>query len=215
MKEVWAVCTVNENYEISNLGNVRNVKTQKAISQGDNGHHYKNVCLYNKGKKKIHYVHRLVAQAFIPNPKNFTQVNHKDGNKNNNCVQNLEWVTCTENLNHAIKNGLRTVTEKMRENAKKQLKNLTSKQLKKGRNNLCRIIKEKNKNGLIRWESRNQFKPLYCIELRKVFLCAYRVEEKLGIKKDAIQKAMNKGYKTCGGYHWRYTRFNRFLYNAR
>ena len=56
--------------------------------------------------------------------------------------------------------------------------------------------------------SLNQAKPIKCIELNKIFLCPFRVEQKLGIKKSAIHKAMNKKYKTCGGYHWIYIKNN-------
>lgn len=67
----------------------------------------------NDGKSKSYKVHRLVLLTFLPNPNSDTlQVNHIDGNKENNTLKNLEWVTCQENIEHAIKNKLRTGKEK-------------------------------------------------------------------------------------------------------
>lgn len=65
------------------------------------------VTLKYKGKNKRFYVHRLVAEAFINNIDNKSQVNHIDGNKENNCSNNLEWVNAKENIQHALKNRLR------------------------------------------------------------------------------------------------------------
>lgn len=67
---------------------------------------YRIVNLAIDGKYKSRYVHRIVAQAFIPNPNNLPQVNHKNGDTLNNSVKNLEWVTCSENISHAYKTGL-------------------------------------------------------------------------------------------------------------
>jgi formate dehydrogenase assembly factor FdhD len=67
---------------------------------------YKSVVMTINGKQYTALVHRLVAQAFIPNPKNLPQVNHKDGNKSNNRVENLEWCTPKENAQHALRTGL-------------------------------------------------------------------------------------------------------------
>ena len=82
------------------------------------------VYLYKNGEGKRFLVHRLVALTFIPNPENKPQINHKDGNPLNNNVNNLEWVTSSENIRHGIKNGLiNNYTEKAKrsrsENGKK------------------------------------------------------------------------------------------------
>ena len=70
-------------------------------------HGYQKVNISMHGKEKLISVHRLVAEAFIPNPDNKPEVNHKDGNKKNNAVWNLEWVTSKENIAHAYRTGPR------------------------------------------------------------------------------------------------------------
>lgn len=71
-----------------------------------NGLGYLQVKFTINNKEYRKYIHRMVAEAFIPNPNNYTDVNHKDGNKQNNTVENLEWVSRSQNIAHAIKNGL-------------------------------------------------------------------------------------------------------------
>lgn len=108
MIEIWKTIKNYENYEISNFGRVRrkfkNGKTHYLKSiKTEKG--YLVVILYNNEKKqKKLRIHRLVAQAFIPNIFNKPQVNHIDLDKTNNQVQNLEWVTNQENINHYYKN---------------------------------------------------------------------------------------------------------------
>ena len=94
-----------ENYIIDHRGMVFNTKTRlvKKPTSNRSGKGYLFVDLYNNGVSKRFYIHRLVAEAFIPNTENKPYINHKDGNPQNNCVDNLEWCTPLENVEHASK----------------------------------------------------------------------------------------------------------------
>lgn len=106
--EQWKIVQDFENYLISNLGNVKTVNGKpKKIVYDNKG--YGRVELWKNNKGRKFRVHRLVAEAFIPNPLGKEQVNHIDGNKKNNCVSNLEWVTPKENIRHAIENNLSSI----------------------------------------------------------------------------------------------------------
>ena len=97
-----------EDYIITKNGEVFNKRNGHKIKPQINGTGYYRVGI----RGKLHFVHRLVAKLYIPNPENKPQVNHKDGNKLNNNVDNLEWVTNKENTIHAIKTGLQPIEEK-------------------------------------------------------------------------------------------------------
>lgn len=116
MQEIWKDIVGYEGlYQISNLGRIKRLKKlivlqnggkyyleEKILKPGKNSRGYNLVVIKGKALR----IHRLVAETFIPNPENKQQVNHKDGNKNNNRAENLEWCTCKENVNHAIKIGV-------------------------------------------------------------------------------------------------------------
>lgn len=93
-------------YRVDIFGNVTRVKDGTEAPQHISRFGYANVMLYKNGKQKQHKVHRLIAEAFIPNPYNKPQVNHLDGNKAHNVVWNLEWSTAKENNIHASDTGL-------------------------------------------------------------------------------------------------------------
>lgn len=116
--EIWKP-THYKNYEVSNKGRVRNKATKVILKPYKNKQGYLQVGLMENGKHYARRVHRLVAIAFISNPLNKETVNHKDGNKENNNVSNLEWNTIKENIDHSIKvlgvnpaNGLEKTHEK-------------------------------------------------------------------------------------------------------
>lgn len=92
-------------YQVSNLGNVRNTRNNYVYHMYAKNKRYYTVVLYYNGKRITKRVHRLVAETFISNPNNLPQVNHKDLNKQNNNVDNLEWCDASFNVRHAIKNG--------------------------------------------------------------------------------------------------------------
>ena len=96
----------NNSYLINTKGEVFSKKTGKQLKPHLHEKGYLRVTLQCDGKKKKHRIHRLVAEQFINNPDNLPQVNHKDGNKLNNDISNLEWCTQSQNMQHAVENGL-------------------------------------------------------------------------------------------------------------
>ena len=105
--EYWSVIPFATNYSVSTYGRVGNNRTLKILVQTINQHGYHCLTLTtNSGQPRNFRVHRLVGLVFIPNPENKPYINHKDGNKSNNHVSNLEWVTAQENNLHARNMGL-------------------------------------------------------------------------------------------------------------
>jgi len=117
MEEIWKNVVGYEGfYEVSNFGNIKRVGGFRGVNKAyldnyylkhkDNGKGYFRVKLSVNSQPKMIMVHRIIAEAFLPMIKNKNIVNHKDGNKKNNALLNLEWCTQSENCIHASKIGL-------------------------------------------------------------------------------------------------------------
>lgn len=111
-----ALKDIDEAYAISNDGRVWSRKTSRWLKPAKSSNGYLSVRLHGK----THSVHRLVAQAFCDNDNDKIFVNHIDGNKLNNCSENLEWVTPSENSLHACASGLQVNSDKQRQSAAEQ-----------------------------------------------------------------------------------------------
>jgi DNA-binding transcriptional regulator YiaG len=113
MKEIWKDIEGYEGlYKCSLDGLIkslpRNTTPGKILSGGISASGYRMIWLYKDGHRRNKNVHRIIAETFIPNPKNLPQVNHKNGNKLDNRKKNLEWTTESGNAIHAFKIKLRT-----------------------------------------------------------------------------------------------------------
>lgn len=149
-EEIWIDVLGYEGfYKVSNTGKLKSLKRiikrndgkynhifEKIMTGGKTPRGYTFHCLKICNVKEQKYIHRLVAQAFIPNPLNLPQVNHIDGNKSNNDVSNLEWCTSKENMMHAYNNGLSKKGEETRSSK------LTEKQVLEIRENKHKIGQE-------------------------------------------------------------------------
>ncbi|MCI6614441.1 MAG: NUMOD4 domain-containing protein [Mollicutes bacterium] len=116
MNEIWKDVIGYENlYKVSNWGRVKSFRfgKERILKTFKNKDGYLQVGLWKNNKRKIFLVHRLVAQAFLDNPNNLPEVNHKDENKLNNVVSNLEWCDRTYNVNYgtAIERMIKTASK--------------------------------------------------------------------------------------------------------
>ena len=137
INEIWKDVVGFENlYQVSNFGRVKRKKGETIYKDGRIAHFsetvlkqavckkgYLMVYLSKNSIKKTKQVHRIVAEAFIENPQMKETVNHKDCNKTNNCVYNLEWMTNHENINHSIENGRYKYREEKRILTGRKIKN--------------------------------------------------------------------------------------------
>jgi hypothetical protein len=177
MDEEWKDITGYEGlYQISNRGKVksfhRSVNGSIIKNHVDSGG-YLFIQLKCKNKLTKHFsIHRLVALHFIENLNNKPQVNHKDGNKTNNHVDNLEWVTSKENIQHSIQTGLTDISRKS--------------------------VKETCSKPILQYSKDNIFIKEY------VSIIEAATENNLSIAN--ISRCCNNkyGYKTCGGFIWKF-----------
>ena len=182
--EIWKdIENYEGKYQVSNLGRVKSLERDVYRQNGTFHYHagerilvpfldrggYQYVNLSKNGRVKKESVHRLVAMAFLPNPENKPQVNHKDEVKTNNAVENLEWCEASYNNNYGTRNS--------------------------------RMIQNRRSYKL---GNHPQAKPVFCVELNKIFDCAIRAEKELGICASSISQVCKGKLKTTGGFHWRY-----------
>ena len=177
-------------YEVSNKGRVRNKNTLRILKEGINNRGYHKVELYKNKTKKTLLVHRLVALAFIKKDDNSkNQVNHIDSNKNNNTIDNLEWVNQSENIKHSYKYGNRKVFFS---------------------EECCKKRNEANKNRLLGKKSLNS-KKVAQIDLKtnkviKVFDNCYLASLEMNCNPTSIQEVARgkKNRHSTKGYGWKY-----------
>jgi hypothetical protein len=196
-QEVWKDIPGYEGYyQVSNFGRVKSlprkvynrggfhVSKEKILKQQLRKDRYYNIHLLKEGVKKIFFVHRLVALAFIPNPNNYPDINHKDENPANNCVNNLEWCTEKYNMNYGTAIERRKASFAMNESFKKA--NAT-----KVRNNsrgaeIPIIGTSKKDNSLVSFRSMSE------------------AERITGISKGRISDCCHGRRLSAGGYYWKF-----------
>ena len=199
-EEIWKDIVIERNgtlydytglYQVSSLGRVRIVnyrgtgKTKIKKLQIPDGK-YVSVSLTRDKKLETFYVHRLVANAFIPNPNNLPQVNHKDEDKTNNNVNNLEWCTSEYNINYGTRSKRQSETQTGMKFTEKRKKNISA-----------------SKTGKCTGKDNPRARRVICIETGEIFETIKEASEwcKGNVKMCLSKNSKNK---TAGGYHWMY-----------
>jgi hypothetical protein len=186
--EIWKeISGTNGEYEISNFGRVKSNKKNLVMKhQVNKVNGYCMIVLWILPKPKGKSIHRLVAEHFVDNPLNLKEVNHKDGNKENNHYLNLEWVTRSDNHKHSIKNGLWKYSDSHKEAIAKFNKLTKSKPV---------IQIDKSGNQVAEYSSTDE------------------AAKAVGASQGNISSCCNgkKGYKTVKGFVFKYKENNKEL----
>ena len=180
-KEIWKDIPECSKYQASTLGRIRNKETGVILKPCVTEWGYKMIHLHYNSKAHTRYVHKLVAETFIPNPENKPEVNHEDGVKTNNHVSNLSWVTHSENNEHAYRIGLKRVSDKTRDHARRMGTDPKTRQAAFDRHPNVRIV-----------------------ETGEVFESNIAVARHLGCNVQNIWACLHGKQKTCCGYHFEY-----------
>lgn len=191
MSEVWVDIKGFENlYKISDKGRIINCKNNKILSVSfNNTGGYARIGLRKDGKRKYFAVHRLLAEAFIPNKDNKPCIDHINTIRNDNRIENLRWVTYSENMKNPL-------------TIKKFQKNLSEEQKAK----ISRSLKGKPHSDIHneRVSQSLSKRPVLCVETGFIFRSVNFAAKELGLWRQNITKAIQGKTKKCGGYHWQY-----------
>lgn len=167
-------------YAITEDGQIWSYKSKKFLIPNYDANGYLKINLFKDRKKKSCTIHRLVAETYIPNPNNLSQVNHKDENKTNNHINNLEWCDAKYNMNYGTRTQRASETNRGQKRSEETKKNISK--------------ARKNKGN----------KPVKCIETDIVYISTVSANRETGIDNSSISKCCKGKRKTAGGYHWQY-----------
>lgn len=148
-------------YAVTSCGRVWSHKRKKFLKPSKNQDGYLQVILYKDKQPKCCRVNRLVAETYIPNPDNLSDVNHINENKEDNYINNLEWKSHKDNVNHG---------------------------------------------SCVARAAKSRQKPIYCVELDRVFESGQQAARELGLNAGSISSVLKGRYKATGGYHFEYAK---------
>ena len=219
-KENWKPIKDFEGYyEISSFGRVKSLNRvietsdginkkikERILKSSENSNGYLIVTLKKNNKRKQFKVHRLVAEAFIPNPESKPYIDHINTIRTDNRVSNLRWVTQKENCNNELSKKNYSEAQKGHEVSEETKKKIGK--VHKGRKH-TEETKKKLKGHEVSEETRKKIgkgngKLAYCIELDKIFESTCEASRELGICQNSISLACRGKRETAGGYHWEY-----------